>query len=461
MKKRFRLGLALLLVGLTFAALTLCASAETKTGTCGDDVTYTLDTDTGVLTISGDGEMKDWGTAPGKMAPWYNYRTSIHTVIISNNVTSIGNWAFSGCSSLTSITIPDSVTSIGNYAFYFCSTLTSITIGNCVASIGESAFGYCSGLTSVIISDSVTSIGKDVFQHCSNLTKISIGGGVMSIGSSAFFWCENLEEVYITDLEAWCKILFDGGSAANPLSYANKFYLNGELVTDLVIPDGVMSIGDSAFYGCRSLTRIAIPSSLTRIGNFAFGSCRNLANITIPDGVASIGDSAFNYCSNLTNITVLNPNCQIYDSVNTISSTATIYGFVGSTAEVYATDYNRTFVALDPTSLTAKVSAATYASGTATLRVTATPTVTEGMEVERYGVFFAPAKYADSYATNGQVVVKEGTIESGKPFVADLTDIPESAYDVKIYAWAFVKLVGVSDLVVCPLDPVSIHDIVK
>lgn len=107
------------------------------------------------------------------------------------------------------------------------------------------------------------------------------------------------------------------------------------------------------------------------------------------------------------------------------------------------------------------MSAATYASGTATLRVTATPTVTEGMEVERYGVFFAPAKYADSYATNGQVVVKEGAIASGKPFVADLTDIPESAYDVKIYAWAFVKLVGVSDLVVCPLDPVSIHDIVK
>ena len=131
------------------------------------------------------------------------------------------------------------------------------------------------------------------------------------------------------------------------------------------------------------------------------------------------------------------------------------------TAEAYATKYNRTFVALDPTSLTAKVSAATYASGTATLRVTAAPTVTEGMEVERYGVFFAPAKYADSYATNGQVVVKEGTIESGKPFFADLTDIPESAYDVKIYAWAFVKLVGVSDPVVCPLDPVSIHDIVK
>ena len=75
MKKRFRLGLALLLVCLTFAALTLCASAETKTGTCGDDVTYTLDTDTSVLTISGEGEMKDWGTAPGKMAPWYNYRT--------------------------------------------------------------------------------------------------------------------------------------------------------------------------------------------------------------------------------------------------------------------------------------------------------------------------------------------------------------------------------------------------
>ena len=93
--------------------------------------------------------------------------------------------------------------------------------------------------------------------------------------------------------------------------------------------------------------------------------------------------------------------------------------------------------------------------------MTATPTVTEGMEVERYGVFFAPAKYADSYTVNGQVVSKEGALDSGAPFSADLTDIPESAYDVKIYAWAFVKVAGFKDLTVCPIDPISIRELVK
>ena len=466
MKKRFRLGLALLLVCLTFAALTLCASAETKTGTCGDDVTYTLDTDTGVLTISGEGEIKNFDKGG---APWFPYRNSIHTANIANGVTRIGGYAFELCSNLTSITVPDSVTNIGYAAFsgtawrsnqpdgvvyagkvacgykgsmfetqivlkqgtigiadtafagYFINDFSMI-IPDGVTSIGHEAFYCCSGLTSITIPDSVTSIGKDAFSSCSKLVSITIPDGVTSIEEGAFSSCSKL--------------------------------------VSITIPDGVTSIGKDAFSSCRSLTNVTIPDSVLSIGKMAFSSCESLTNVTIPDSVLSIEYGAFDYCSGLADVIILNPDCQI-DDADAFPYTATIYGFAGSTAEAYATKHNRTFVALDPTSLTAQVSAATYSDGTATLRVTAAPTVTEGMEVERYGVFFAPAKYADSYATNGQVVVKEGAIASGKPFVADLTDIPESAYDVKIYAWAFVKLVGVSDPVVCPLDPVSIHDIVK
>lgn len=420
MKKRFRLGLALLLVCLTFAALTLCASAETKTGTCGDDVTYTLDTDTGVLTISGEGEIKNFDKGG---APWFPYRNSIHTANIANGVTRIGGYAFELCSNLTSITVPDSVTNIGYAAFSGTAWRSNQPDG--VVYAGKVACGYKGSMfeTQIVLKQGTIGIADTAFAgYFINDFSMIIPDGVTSIGHEAFYCCSGL--------------------------------------TSITIPDSVTSIGKDAFSSCRSLTNVTIPDSVLSIGKMAFSSCESLTNVTIPDSVLSIEYGAFDYCSGLADVIILNPDCQI-DDADAFPYTATIYGFAGSTAEAYATKHNRTFVALDPTSLTAKVSAATYASGTATLRVTATPTVTEGMKVERYGVFFAPAKYADSYATNGQVAVKEGAIASGKPFFADLTDIPESAYDVKIYAWAFVKLVGVSDLVVCPLDPVSIHDIVK
>ena len=622
----------------------ISASAATYSGKCGDNLTYTLNTNTGVLTISGTGAMADWSDSNGNVAPWYDYRSSIRTAQVSKAATSIGAYAFYGCSSLASITIPNRVTSIERFAFEGCSGLASITIPDSVTSIGSGAFsdtawlknlpngvvyagavaytykGYmpsgtqislkdgivgiaasafsgCDGLTSITIPDSVTSIGGSAFYGCSSLASISIPSGVTSIKRYAFFKCSSLTSisipsgvtsierfafngcsglnaVYITDIAAWCGIAFEN-SSVNPLSYAHNLYLNGELVTDLVIPSGVTSIGAYAFKGCRSLTSITIPDSVTSIeyqtfqgcsalksivilnpdcqivdsqdampsaaaiygytnstaaayavkygrtfvsiggscgdklafrmdpdtgvlsitgtgamdswylddspwyvyrasirsiriasgatsiGDFAFDGCSNLVDVVIAETVESIGDGAFDNCTSLAEVAVLNSACTMPTRADAFPASVTIHGHAGSTAEAYATKYNRTFVALEPTTLTAKVSAATYASGTATLRVTATPTVTEGMEVERYGVFFAPAKYAGSYATNGQVVVKEGAIASGKPFFADLTDIPESAYDVKIYAWAFVKLVGVSDLVVCPLDPVSIHDIVK
>ena len=420
MKKRFRLGLALLLVCLTFAALTLCASAETKTGTCGDDVTYTLDTDTGVLTISGEGEIKNFDKGG---APWFPYRNSIHTANIANGVTRIGGYAFELCSNLTSITVPDSVTNIGYAAFSGTAWRSNQPDG--VVYAGKVACGYKGSMfeTQIVLKQGTIGIADTAFAgYFINDFSMIIPDGVTSIGHEAFYCCSGL--------------------------------------TSITIPDSVTSIGKDAFSSCRSLTNVTIPDSVLSIGKMAFSSCESLTNVTIPDSVLSIEYGAFDYCSGLADVIILNPDCQI-DDADAFPYTATIYGFAGSTAEAYATKHNRTFVALDPTSLTAQVSAATYSDGTATLRVTAAPTVTEGMEVERYGVFFAPAKYADSYATNGQVVVKEGAIASGKPFVADLTDIPESAYDVKIYAWAFVKLVGVSDPVVCPLDPVSIHDIVK
>ena len=275
--------------------------------------------------------------------------SSLTSLIIPEGVTNIETDAFRGCSALTSITIPTTVTNIGEGAFTGCpiqeatlpttavrymprnslqtvvingtsigddafsgwSSLTSVTIGNSVTSIGNYAFRSCSSLTSVTIGNSVTSIGSDAFSGCSSLTSVTIPDGVTSLGGYAFYGCSSLTGVYITDVAAWCNISFDSmyqypDDCCNPLYYAHNLYLNGELVTDLVIPDGVTTIGYRAFYGCSSLTSITIPDSVTSIGDAAFHSCSSLTSITIPDGVTSIGDYAFGGCSSLTSVTFEN-----------------------------------------------------------------------------------------------------------------------------------------------------------
>ena len=162
-----------------------------------------------------------------------------------------------------------------------------------------------SSLKTVIISNSsgVTSIGERAFYNCSGLTSVTIPNSVTSIGGSAFYNCSGLKGVYITDLEKWCKISF-GNNSSNPLSYAHSLYLNNKLVTDLIIPDSITSIGDYVFSGCSIWKSITIPNSVTSIGNSAFSGCSGLTNITIPDSVTSIGDSAFYNCSGLTSITI-------------------------------------------------------------------------------------------------------------------------------------------------------------
>ena len=215
-----------------------------------------------------------------------------------NRLQSIGKGAFSNCIRLTSLTIPNSVTSIGEGAFWNCSSLTSLTIPNSVTSIEKSAFYECSGLTSVTIPNSVKSIGGSAFSGCSGLTSVTIPNSVKSIGEDAFDGCNSLTRVDINDLAAWCAISF-GSSTANPLWYAHNLYVNEELVTDLVIPNGVTSIGNYAFQDCTSLTSVTIPNSVTSIGDYAFYDCTGLTSLIIGNSVTSIGDEAFSGCTHV------------------------------------------------------------------------------------------------------------------------------------------------------------------
>ena len=228
---------------------------------------------------------------------------SLSSVTIGDSVKSIGENAFNGCKSLTNVTIPDSVTDIGNSAFAYCSGLTEIKIPESVTYIDRFTFFYCTSLTSVIIGDSVTSIGESAFENCKILTSVTIGDSVKSIGENAFNGCTSLTGVYVTNIANWCEIDFPNNTS-NPLYYAKKLFINSKLVTELIIPDSVTSIGDYTFYGCSSLTSVTISDSVKSIGEYSFSCCTSLDGITIGDSVTSIGKWSFFYCSSLTSVTI-------------------------------------------------------------------------------------------------------------------------------------------------------------
>ena len=239
--------------------------------------------------------------------------------IIPNSVTSIGDWAFEGCTSLTSIEIPNSVTSIGYKAFSGCTGLTSIEIPNSVTSIRGSAFSGCTGLTSVVIGNSVTSIEGGAFQYCTGLTRISVESGNTIYDSRDN--CNAIIETATNTLIIGCQNTVIPNSVTSIGGHA--FYCCSGL-TSIEIPNSVTSIEGDAFRGCTGLTSIEIPNSVTSIGDEAFSGCTGLTSIEIPNSVTSIGWGAFQDCTGLTNITI--PN-----SVTIIES-GTFYGCTGLTS---------------------------------------------------------------------------------------------------------------------------------
>lgn len=218
-------------------------------GTCGENLTWELDLETGTLTISGTGDMKDYEQVYNGDAD-YSFSSS-------------SPW--SNCDDIKSVIIESGVTSIGKCAFVGCKNLSGILIPNSINDIGVLAFRNCNGLTSISIPDSVSVINPDTFAYCSNLTSISIPNSITGIGWGAFRGCKSLENI--------------------------------------IIPQSVvLYIGESAFGDCSSLTSVIIPQGITRIGDKTFSGCYNLTNIMLPKSIDEIDWYAFENCDSLTDI---------------------------------------------------------------------------------------------------------------------------------------------------------------
>ncbi len=259
--------------------------ASGNCGKAGSNVTWTLDS-TGLLTISGEGEMYDFSTYSGDQ-PWRSYVNKIESIVVESGISSVGNYVFYEHSALKSVTILGSVVSVGDGACYNCKNLTTVKFAGEVKSIGQLAFYICRNLISVNISDGITSIGSGAFMGCSKLEDIYLPETLLSIGERAFSSCRELTKITIpSSIGKIEKGAFENCSG----------------LTEITIPEGITSIGEEGFAFCSWSTKVELPDSLRSIGYSAFESCGKLKAINIPENVVNISGHAFDFCYGLEEI---------------------------------------------------------------------------------------------------------------------------------------------------------------
>ena len=237
----------------------------------------------------------------------FGFETSLNSDTTYQYGNSNKNYYYYIPSSLKTVILNDNLTTVSDNAFLNCNKLTNIIIGKSVTTIGKNGFKNCRGLTSIIWNaENCANVGTGsyaIFGNCSNICDITIGDNVKTIPKYAFDGCSGLTNVHINDLAAWCNI-----SGANNLtsfgSNDKNLYLKGEFIKDLIIPDSVTTIGVGAFINFSSFTSVTMHNRITTIDNYAFQGCSGLTNITIPDSVTTIGYQAFENCSGFTRVVI-------------------------------------------------------------------------------------------------------------------------------------------------------------
>lgn len=311
-------------------------SVEPQSGTCGDNATWSISAE-GVLTISGTGAIGDYTEND---APWQSLRADITAIVIEKGITRIGNYAFHDCRVATSAVLPEGLVEIGENAFRSCGALEEIDLPPELTTIGIGAFYYTSALTSITIPGSVETFldafnvsgletvtienGVDevdsyAFCNCYHLKSVTLPDSIQSIGNYAFSGCQQLEELDLPDgITSFGEYAF-ANTAISEFEFPegasiNAGVLQNTSITSIVIPQGVTTIGQNAFYGCENLATVTFPSTLTRIEGGAF-SYTALTSLHLPDGVEFIGHSAFRECNVLETVTMT-------DSVTTMDDNA-------------------------------------------------------------------------------------------------------------------------------------------
>lgn len=311
-------------------------SVEPKSGTCGESATWSISAE-GVLTISGTGAIGDYTEND---APWQSLRADITAIVIEKGITRIGNYAFHDCRVATSAVLPEGLVEIGENAFRSCGALEEIDLPPELTTIGIGAFYYTSALTSITIPGSVETFldafndsgletvtienGVDevdsyAFCNCYHLKSVTLPDSIQSIGNYAFSGCQQLEELDLPDgITSFGEYAF-ANTAISEFEFPegasiNAGVLQNTSITSIVIPQGVTTIGQNAFYGCENLATVTFPSTLTRIEGGAF-SYTALTSLHLPDGVEFIGHSAFRECNVLETVTMT-------DSVTTMDDNA-------------------------------------------------------------------------------------------------------------------------------------------
>ncbi len=350
---------------------------------------------------------------------------NITSVIMGENVESIGSRAFYGCSKLANVTMSSKLTSIGEYAFYY-SLLETVTIPEGVTSIETNTFAYCHKLTSVTLPDSITSISTRAFFDCDALTSITIPENVTSIGTFAFYYCEALEEINwnaknVNDLGNQDGIFAHAGVQGDGITltigesveripayaFSPEYSPRYPNITEVIFGKNLTEIGEGAFCDCSSLTTITIPDNVTTIGTYAFTSCEGLTDVVIGKGVQSIGTSAFSNCKSLSNITV-DENNQYYTSKDSVI-------FDKEMKKLIMYPIGKTDVSYQvPNGVTSIADRAFYCS-----EILASITIPNTLESIGSYAFYRCSNISNVYYANGEVEWNQITVESGN---TDLTN---------------------------------------